>query len=1192
MANVPPICVSSSLEPDGYKWYFSIERPSPIVGLVGCTQYHEDFLELLESSKQQTNSELVINLFALEHPDMIRKKKENSGPETSAPEGLLRADWCKRHQTEVFGCVVVLINIDDFSTRESFESGSEAIVGKVQYRLRGRLTKLLVVVVTSADRIPFYEKPESCPSSIRKRCDIDAAKNVTICSMSHKNSKDSLKKILQTAQDFSLTYYKEESRRIKRFKEVAHKNLQPRHRFKIAFHMETQRQVDLSLKYYSQAYEYVRLLSSERASATEIKAASEVIMFRICLTRLLYDEVPKMGAVIKLFREHIHWYRTCSEHTMRGASSGSRSRFSHQETDSAIASPKLSSFRAPLSPSQSDFREDSSTGRSSQITSSTGVVISEQPSSPTTLQLPSRSPTALLRHFISVARQHDRFAWLLEKKAARGGAQTSTSDGGEYSNPGYYLQCAAFAVEDRKNHVLTQVALHGEPDPCDESVLASNETYLGQLWGGEHTEINHLTKLLQYEKRVSYENEMLAVCAKAKQAFYKRGLKRVSHSISLLMVRCCISLQQYDEADKQLDEVLQSLQKCPFGQYFDSALQLKMELSKNANQTQDFIQTALLYLSNYNLLETPNNTPEARQSLLANILRISNYTEGSVPVSWNHRFVRSEVRFNRPSVPVHTECELEVRLSTCCAFPILIDSLTLTFSPDDVSIDQKVNEVIKKGSDFTLRIPRTFELPGIVQLRAVIVNVGLEGIPNTICIIQQAPPCNDLLSRIVSASNPYPYHEEVTFPSLSGMPRKPSRTAISVQKPVPDVELHLKHVPPALLGEAYTVVITVAPQKQPILSGSIMLPSGDDFRPIKKYDVKGLSEGSTGVEFMLENEIKPGEEATMTVDMKFDRCGKFSLGVVLSYATAECKDMQLISPMELNIVTPVKLLASVTDSLTWSPTGHHRQIVMNPHRMVSWEGVPAPTGGAENQTELFNFKQTGGGTTVMRTRQPCTFTVTAVCDVETYDIIIHDIKLISHKGANLLSNSTEIVSDTLCYDEQLSRSWQLEPRELSVACKVQITATRVGSEDKDPFSFPVSLPRFAIQDAPVVMMIESPTSGCMGEVITIKVHLQNHRNTVSHVTCEVQDKEEKHFLWSGRSSWTLSILPGKSSVAEYHLIPVFPGMVRLPVISLLVQPPAQGTSPPTPIITPTEAITLYIAPSNTTFRSQRDLTSS
>ena len=366
--------------------------------------------------------------------------------------------------------------------------------------------------------------------------------------------------------------------------------------------------------------------------------------------------------------------------------------------------------------------------------------------------------------------------------------------------------------------------------------------------------------------------------------------------------------------------------------------------------------------------------------------------------------------------------------------------------------------------------------------------------------------------------------------------------------------------------------------------------SGDDFRPINKCNMKGLVEGSTGLEYVLEGQINPGEEATITIDMKFDRCRKFSLGIVLQYATNECRDLQLISPLEMTILSPVKLNCSVIDSLSWSPSGHHKQAVLNPHRQVSWEGLPTTSENSESTpSELFNFKQTGGGSTAMRLRQPCTFTVTAVCEVKTYDVVIHDISLISCKGANLLNQDTEVVTDTLCHEEELSRSWQLEPKELSVACVVQVTATRVGGESKDPFSFPVSLPKFVAQDSPVIVSIESPTSGCIGEVITVKIHLQNHRNTVSHVNCEVQDKDEKHFLWSGRSSWTLAILPGKSSVAEYHLIPVFPGMVRLPLINMSVQPPGQGSSAPIPIITPTEAISLFIAPSNTSFRTTREL---
>ena len=791
-ANIPPMCVSSSLEPDGFKWYTSIEQPSPTIGLVGCNDYHRDVIQVLEKCRKQNQGDLAVNFYPLDHPDLIRKKRENTGPvEHSAPEGLLKSDWCKRHQTEIFGCVIVLIKIDDFSSRESFETGSEAIISKVQYRLRGRLTKLLVVIITTKDRPPFYERPESCPSAIRKRCDIEAAKNVTLCYLGGKNTSDPIKKILQTAQDFSLSYYKEECRRIKRFKETAHKKLQPRHRFKIAYHMETQRQVDLSLKYYSQAYEYVRFLSADKTSVSEIKAASEMIMFRICLTRLLYDEVPKMVTAIKIFREHMNWYKTCSELTMRAVTSGgSRSRFS----DSA-ASPKLSSFRAPLSPQHSDTREEgSSTGRSSHLASTIGIpssVVSGEPASPTVQQLPSKSPTAQLLHYIAIARQNDQFAWLLERKAARG-TQQSTSDGSEYSNPGYYLQSAAFAIEDRRNHVATLIAIHGDPEPCDEKPV-SRDSFVGQTWGGEPTELAYLAKLLQYEKTISYENEILAVCGKAKQAFHRRGLKRVSQTISLLMARCCMALRQYDEADKQLQEVLNGIKECPFGQYFDSALQLKMELAKASNQTQDYIQTALLYLSNYNVVDTPNNTPEVRQSLLANMISQKEYTEGSVPIPWNHRMLKTEVRFNKPSVSVHTECEIAVKLSTCCSFPIYIHSISLSFNQEEVDFDYKINKSIQKKSDISIQVPKTFTFPGIVQLRAVIAHIGIESEPNTICLIQEASPCVELLSRIISNRESYPHYEEVTFPTLSGMTCKPTRTAISVQKPPPNVQLLLEH---------------------------------------------------------------------------------------------------------------------------------------------------------------------------------------------------------------------------------------------------------------------------------------------------------------------------------------------------------------------------------------------------------------
>eukprot|EP00659_Diplonema_papillatum_P022364 gene22364-34244_t len=665
--------VSGALEAPGLKWYLAATRPEPVLALLGGSPLHKTIVDHMSQCKRDY-PDVAFNLRQLPSEDAIRRKKDRKSYEGYVPQGLFKADWCRKHQEDVYGCVMLVVSLDGVASREAFESSTEDYVERVKRQLRGRASKLLVLVTTSAERLPFYEKPEACQSFVRKRCDLDSQKHVALLHAS-RGVPEGVKRVLQIATDLAQNYYREEARRVKKLKETAHRLLQPRHRFKVAYYFEVQRQTELSLKYYGQCYDALRAISSDSVPALEIKSAAEVVMFRMSLIKFLHEDVCKIGAAVKSVREHMSWFRLCCDASQRAGPRGGvlplRSTASAASTSVATADSTASpTGRKHLVPTSPTVNVNENTSAHSGSTSGnhlaggyTGaggslLIASEEQ------MLSTVCGSEVLLHHVSVARQCESFGWLIHRAVA---TQPTTNDGGEYANPGYHYHCAALAVEARKTFVRRI------PPPSSAPADVKESAFLGQLWAADHI---FLPALLQNEETVPYEEEVVTLCLKARDAYASRGYTIMNHSLSVLMAKCHVGTGRWEDAQKCLAEPYVFFKATPWPTVTADILRYLMTCSVKLRKLDEYLKA---------LLEFVSAAPDAPEKLIlfqnvllwlgggpaqgqADDLRAVFFKppEASpvLPVDIHHPFLSITARFSSPFVSAHEECFLKIQLAT------------------------------------------------------------------------------------------------------------------------------------------------------------------------------------------------------------------------------------------------------------------------------------------------------------------------------------------------------------------------------------------------------------------------------------------------------------------------------------------------------------------------------------------------
>ena len=266
---VPNGAMGRSFESAGLRQYLDRSRPSRALCIIGQSQVHADIADLIEQHLQQTQT-LKVTLVRLKTAEALAKRKEKNQTNTTN-KGVLKTAWCIKHREDVFGCTLSVIDIDAFTSKESFEAAAESQLDALRVHLRGRNTRQAVVVVTKADRFPFYDKTETAQNALKKKCDLDSAKSVSVVHLI-RDTFDCVVRLIHDAQEVALLYYRDECKRLKKVRDGSSKGgqltvltsapnpklLLARHQFKIGYFYEVRGKVGEAVQHYREAYDLLK----------------------------------------------------------------------------------------------------------------------------------------------------------------------------------------------------------------------------------------------------------------------------------------------------------------------------------------------------------------------------------------------------------------------------------------------------------------------------------------------------------------------------------------------------------------------------------------------------------------------------------------------------------------------------------------------------------------------------------------------------------------------------------------------------------------------------------------------------------------------------------------------------------------------------------------------------------------------
>eukprot|EP01062_Namystynia_karyoxenos_P029725 TRINITY_DN22289_c0_g1_i1.p1 TRINITY_DN22289_c0_g1~~TRINITY_DN22289_c0_g1_i1.p1 ORF type:complete len:1350 (+),score=415.96 TRINITY_DN22289_c0_g1_i1:106-4050(+) len=982
----PQLVVSPVREAPGLEDFYSVERPKPALALYGCPELHAGVEKSMGRIRQDSRLEFVVR--CLSTVDEIRcKKEERKAFKTGdgrpyVPRGIMKAGWWRKHQQQVFGCVLLLLDAGaQHETRDSFEAAALALLEPVKSRLRGRLTKVLVVVVTRGIEVPLYERFEDMVSALRKKLDLDSVKNV--CQLNRADHDDCMKGMVRTAHELALNYYREEARRVKKLKGEVSQSTQPflfaRHRFKIGFLYEVQQHSENAKKYYEQSYNHVRTVSCDTFSPVEVKAVADAVMFRLALTQLQYGACSapsctganclkcrdRILATARAYQEHMLWFRDCNEHTQRPlrAQRGGSSAHRGAGGSDRSTSPRVAGSRTPTLGPQSDAVSQSS------MHSGAGVLSASAYSAPSTrlqgsstgpwqpgasaalppaelppgVGLSSAAPEAVLLHHATTAASNERFAALLAAQpAAMAGERGGYYDVREKA--AFHYHAAGVACRARRAHSTRARELYYSALEAAEPAARPAE-YIGQPWegaGGERgAQYGYLAALLAAEEAVPHKDQEIALCRSALALYGSNGQQRLTVVLALTVAECLCELERWADAAQELAGVAEHVHHSEWPLLHGHTLRLQMQCSLNLGSASDYFRHALLRMGSgaegteqlYEVVVAWARSEAAGLQALGTLPPPAGVPEFEVDET--HPFLAIHADFTLPTAEVMSPCVLRCRLSTRCPFRVQVGRLLVSFrdgAAADISADLGAGWV-SRGEPLSQELQVTFAGDGVVALDSVAVDIA----GGALRLRRRFGDLVELRAQLSMLSGPGAHRPdtEVTFPGPAAAAREqaaadarrgPSlcglraeRPAVRVLKRLALLKFDVRHAAPAMLGEAYALRVAVTAGEDAVVSGTVRLS------PAPSLQVLRVARGGSGGGHVdpsdpagLQLERIPANgEQVFELTVRSCAAGDHELSLTATYATEVCSGLTVQHSLQLSVVVPFELRVTVTDTFRW-----------------------------------------------------------------------------------------------------------------------------------------------------------------------------------------------------------------------------------------------------------------------------------
>ncbi|KAK1259025.1 hypothetical protein QJS04_geneDACA001450 [Acorus gramineus] len=1152
--------------------------PVTLVSLVGYPELHQPISSFLHSENPP------INTLAL--PDFskaaIFARKQQEQQEAAPAPGILRRDWLSKHRTRVPAVVAAIFGADRLSGDPAQWLQVCTDLENLKAVIRGRNTKLVIVLVQTSIK---DDVGEDVLIALRKRAEIDSKYLVMFFPSDTTELRHSLNRLAGIFAELSNIYYREEGRRIKariEKKSFSSVELNIRYCFKVAVYAEFRRDWAEALRFYEDGYHALREMVGITTRLppiqrlVEIKAVVEQFHFKIS-TLLLHG--GKVVEAITWFRKHIASYQR-----LVGA------------------------------------------------------------------------PEVTFLHWEWLSRQYLVFAELLETSAATIPSAASVVFGTTDNpltewefQPAHYYQLSAQYLTKKKHclHLSLSKPKAAESLNQNESVeSAAPSVYVGQfahlIDQGEMfgtlplTDVEYASYALSEGKRFQDSYEIIALLRKSFESFNTTKAQRITSYCSNRMAKEYYNMEDFSNAKQIFSCAVSLYRQEGWVTLLWESLGYLRECSRKLSLWKDFVEYSL-EMAALPIVSKPGadfsvqkseygpsgpacfSQRETIQEEVFKILR-GEQTFGSTPdlmedqplcidvdlVSPMRTVFLASAAFHDQSVKPGASTLLTLSLLSQLPLPVDVDQLEIQFNQplcnftitsarrveDPTGVLQgtrvETGPVLKLESNkwFRLSYEIKSEQSGKLECVSVTAKLGHRFIIH--CQIESPASMEDLpLWKFEDRFETFPTKE----PSLSFYGQK----VIQVEEPDPEVDMILSASGPALVGEIFTVTVTVTSRGHAIHSGELkinlvdsrgglispreMEPSSSDSHHVELLDIVGLPD---------ENDLQGGE-SIRKVQQSFGLVSLPPLRVGYSWS---CN-------LEIKWQRPKPIMLYV--SLGYSPNateGNMQKIHV--HKSLQIEGKAAVS---ISHRFMMPFRREPLLLSQIRpTSNPNQLTSIPLNETS---ILLVSAKNCTEVPLRLISMSIEMDGEDVehmctvtCNNGSSPDLSLLVPGEefkqvFSVTPSINSTKLGIGTVflkwvrdsklDQSPDPAVISkyrLPDVNVEKPPIVAVLECPPHAIIGVPFTFDVRVRNQTNLLQEIKFSLADSQS--FVLSGPHNDSVFILPDSEHFIGYKLVPLASGPQQLPRITITSVRYSAGVCPSI------SASTVFVFPSEPLFGTEVD----
>ncbi|XP_076926004.1 uncharacterized protein LOC143589023 [Bidens hawaiensis] len=1156
--------------------YYPEELRTPPVTLV-CIVGHQDLHATI--STHLHSEQPPINTLAL--PDfskisLIDKTPKDNVSQLPSSTGIVKRDWLLKHRTRVPAVVAALFDTDQLSGDPALWQQLCNDLDSLKTVIRGRNIKLVVLVVVrfnSKDSIT-----EERMVALRKRAEVDA-KHVTFIPDDASELNLSLNRLGNIFAELALTFYRDEGKRVKtRLEKKNYGSIEfnVRYCFKVAIYAEFRRDWVEALRMYEDGYHALREMigTSTRLPAiqrlAEIKMVAEQFHFKIS-TLLLHG--GKVLDAVKWFRQHNASYKKLTGPTQVS--------FLHWEW---------------LSRQFLVFAELLET--TSATISSSALTVADRTSSDWEFR-----PA----YYYQLAAQ-----FLREKKKCVGTAVSmmpaETDDSSDSIVPSLYVGQFARLLDLGETSVMQ---------------LITDEDYT-------------LFALIAEKKKLGDSTETIALLKKAYEAYNKSKSLRAASFCMLLIAKEYFVTNDYTNSKHHFDKLASLYRQEGWVTLLWEVLGYLRECSRKLGSAQDFISyslemAALPILSISSLQEFKDCGPGGSPSLqqVENIHKevfavvreeTSNEEEetSGIKVDSDHPLhleidlvsplrvaLLTSVAFHEQIVKPHAPTLITLSLLSQLPSPIEIDQLEIQFNQSECNFIIVNAQRRESSSISNIHPDRRVETVPVIQL---FTNKWLRLTYDIKSVNSGKLECTYVIARIgphfsicCGAESPANMNDLPMWKfeeRFEASPTKDPAIAFSgmkvtqVEEPDPQVDLKLESTGPALVGENFLLPVTLTSKGHSVESGELKINLVDT-RGVGLLSPRVAEHSSSSDNLHVEllgvlcgptqdndNNNNNSDNNIRKVQQSFGLVSVPFLNVGDSWS---CN-------LEIQWHHPKPIMLYV--SLGYSPSSGAPRVHL--HKSLQIEGK---TPVVISHRLMLPFRRDP----LLLSRLKC-----APESGQTGSLPVNETSILVVNATNCTEVPLRLLSMSITNDDATSKNKAkttctilsridtdptlLVPGEefnkvFTVKPELNVSKLNLGSvclrwrRDKESSKEVVtkqSLPDVNLEFPPLIITMECPPHGVLGEPFTYFARVKNQTKLLQEVKFSLSDSQS--FVLSGSHNDTTFVLPLSEYILGYKLVPLGSGSLQLPRVTITSVRYSAGFQPTT------AASTIFIFPSKPQFQ--------